>query len=489
MSEASERPPARPRQALASGVGWLGASGLLAQGADAVSALAVLSLLGAAEVGLATVAWSLVVMLEAFNGFGVATALVQAPRLSRAQLDAAWWYATGLGVGLMALAMLAAPAVAGAWASSELQALVVVGSLKLPLVGAALVPQQLLGRALRFRELAAVQSAATLLAAVVRTALAVSGFGAWALLLAHLAHGAATLAATLLLQPFRPASRPALAPARPLIAFGAVAAGSSALYHFYRNADYLVVGRLLGLEALGLYRVAFELAMTPAMAAATVANRAAFPVLARLQDDPVAQRALFLDAQRGLAVGLCAIAAFFTAAGGDLLSLLAAGRWQAAAPALVALSWAAVLRGVDQVFPQLFHAGDRPGLALADAAISGVVLCGGFVLAALVLGPSLGPLSVALAWLAAYPLLIAILLRLSHGVVPIEAGALARALTPAAILAPLALGAAALGARLASPLGPVAAVVAAALGVALAATPFVRRGLAATTPVAVGASR
>lgn len=468
------------RRALGAGIAWLGASGFVAQAVDAASALAVLSLLSAGELGVATLAWSVAVMLEAFNGFGIATALVQARRLSRGQLDGAWWYATGLGLLLALLAALAAPGIALAWDAPAVQAMVVASALKLPLVGAALVPLQLLGRELRFRELAAVQASATLVAALVRVALAAAGLGAWALIAAHVAHGLVTLATALLLHPFRPGLRPALRETRPLLAFGAVAASSSALYHVYRNADYLIVGRLLGMEALGLYRVAFELAMTPAMAVASVANRAAFPVLARLQAEPAAQRALFLDTQRALALLLVALAAFFTAGAGDLLKVVGGGHWQEATAALVVLAWAAVLRGIDQVFPQLFHASGRPGLALADALVAGLVLCGSFWLAADRLGATLGGLSVALAWLAAYPVLIVVLLGLSRHAVPVAADELLRALAPAAALAPLALAAGAGAALVGRTAGPLVAVLAAAVAVAATAAVFMRRCLGAS---------
>ena len=45
--------------------------------------------------------------------------------------------------------------------------------------------------------------------------------------------------------------------------FGVRSMTASAIFYAYRNADYFFVGRYLGIEVLGIYRVAFDLAMTP----------------------------------------------------------------------------------------------------------------------------------------------------------------------------------------------------------------------------------
>ncbi len=423
------------RRALRDGMLWLGAGGVATHAIDALSGVAILYLLGPAELGIATLAWSLAVVLEAFNGFGVGLAIVQAPELRRSQLDGVWWYTLGLALLLAAAVVLAAPAISGAMAAPELSGLLVVSVLKLPLVGAALVPLQLLNRELRFREIAGLQATATLLTALLRVGLAAAGWGAWALVWAHTAHGLVTLAGALVLKPFWPRPRLALAEIRPLVTFGAQAASASVIYHFYRNADYLVVERFFGREALGLYRAAFDLAMTPVLAVLTVANRAAFPVFARHADDPAQLRASFLWTVRVVGLLTAPVAAFLIFAAPDLFSWLGGGRWAAAAPALQVLAAAAALRCLAQLFPRLFHACGRPGLALVDAALSCVVLCGAFVLCASAWGARWNEASVAFAWLAAYPLLLAVLLALARHVAGLRVREWLTALAPAAGLA------------------------------------------------------
>jgi O-antigen/teichoic acid export membrane protein len=439
------------RRALRDGMLWLGAGGVATHAIDALSGVAILYLLGPAELGVATLAWSLAVVLEAFNGFGVGLAIVQAPELRRSQLDGVWWYTLGIALLLAAAVALVAPAVSVALAAPELRGLLVVSVLKLPLVGAALVPLQLLNRELRFREIAGLQASATLLTALLRVGLAAAGWGAWALVWAHAVHGLLTLAGALVLKPFRPRPRLALAEIRPLVRFGATAASASVIYHFYRNADYLVVERFFGREALGLYRAAFDLAMSPVLAVLTVANRAAFPVFARHADDRGQLRASFLWTVRVVGLLTAPIAVFLAFAAPDLLAWLAGGRWAGAAPSLQVLAAAAVLRSLAQLFPRLFHACGRPGLALVDAVLSCLVLCTAFVVGASTWGARWGEASVALGWLAAYPLLLAVLVALARRVAGLHPREWAAALAPAAGLALLASLACAAALHLAGP--------------------------------------
>ena len=65
---------------------------------------------------------------------------------------------------------------------------------------------------------------------------------------------------------------------------------SSIIYHAYRNADFLLIGRFLGTEVVGIYRVAFELGMTPLDAVLQIVNRVQYPIYARLQADAAALR-------------------------------------------------------------------------------------------------------------------------------------------------------------------------------------------------------
>ena len=99
------------------------------------------------------------------------------------------------------------------------------------------------------------------------------------------ANGLFMLIGVYIAQPFWPEAKLRWEKIREPIDFGLKVAGSNVIYQFYRNVDYLLVGRFLGLGPLGVYRTTFELAMSPAIAVLAVMNRTALPVFSRIADD------------------------------------------------------------------------------------------------------------------------------------------------------------------------------------------------------------
>lgn len=420
-----------PRRNIAHGFLWLGSSSLVSSLVDSASTIAVLWFMTREDVGTATVAWSIAVVVEAFNGLGIGTALVQARSLSDQQVSSVFWYSVGIAVLATLGIAVTSPWIAAAYGSAALAPMIIVSASKLVAVGSALVPLQMLHRELRWKEVSSIGALATLLSALLRVTLAALGFGAWALVLAHAAHGVFVAAGAFLLSSFRPRLTFAFGAIRGMASFGLQVASSGVIYHFYRNADFLLIGRFLGLDALGMYRVAFDLAMTPAATLLQTVGRAAFPVFARLSHDPPELARVFSFTLRTLSLIVLGVLAIVAASASDLLLVLGQGQWARAAPAVVLLSGAAFLRALAQIFPQLFHAAGRPLYALYDSLFSACVLVGAFALAASRFPGERGILAVSWAWLLSYPILLAALLALTARIVPLSLSQVLRSLLPA----------------------------------------------------------
>jgi O-antigen/teichoic acid export membrane protein len=402
------------------GLFWLGSASLAAQLFDLFSTFAVLWFLTKTDMGVATLAWTIAVIVESFNGLGVGTAMLQAPSISRRQLDSIFWYTTGLAALLVALISATSPLLAAYYDAPDLRNMIVLSASKLLFVGAALVPLQMMNRKLRYREIGAVQTLATFLAAALKVALAATGWGAWALVIAFFAQGVFTFLGAVVAEPFAPKFYFNFREIRDLVVFGAKVATSGIIYHFYRNADYLAVGRLLGNEALGVYRVAFDIAMTPAMTLLNIVNRTAFPVFSRLTERRQELAETFLWIQKNLGLLSMPIAIFIAFGAEDLMFVIGKSQWIAAAPAIRVLAAAAWLRCLAQTFPQLFHACGRPSFAVYDSLASLIVLGASFMGWLVVLGERLGILAVCYAWLAAYPILLSFLSILARRLIPLE---------------------------------------------------------------------
>jgi len=412
---------------------WLGAASLVTRVLDAVFTLGVLWLVSREQLGLATLAWSIGVFIEAFNGLGIGTALIQSAEVEEGVLSDAFWYSLAVALTLIGGVWLAAPWLASIWDNAALTPLIRASATKLLFVGAAVVPLSLLNRAMKFERIALANTLATFGSGLSTLALAWSGFGAWAFVLGQLVYGLVIALAAFALSPFRPAFAFQFARVQPLVRFGARAAGAGIVYNLYRNADYFILGRFLGVSAVGVYRVAFELAMAPTVTLLNVVNRAALPTYSRLQTDRAALTRALCWTSQSLSLMLAPITVIIAFGANDLLALINDGEWSGAASVLPWLAWAALLRSVTHLFPQVFYAVGRPSLALFESLTSALVLCASFAAALMLFGADYGILTVGWAWFAGGAVLLVGFFKLTQRVLPISLAALARSLSPAAL--------------------------------------------------------
>lgn len=415
MSEA----PIDARQEMKRGLWWMGAATVAMRVLDLVGSLAVLAYLSREQLGVATLAWSLSVVLEAFNGLGVGTVVGRRRDLTHQELSGLFWFATLLGVAVAAVVCLVSPWLAGFFQAPGLAPMIAVSATKLIFVSAALVPLQLLTRELRFKEAGAVQTLATLGEAITKVTLVVLGFGAWGLVIANTARGAFLMLALLWLAPFRPQLTLALRSTVHSIRFGLRVAAASIINQSCRNADFLLIGTVLGREVLGVYRVAFDLGMAPLEIVLNLVNRVQFPIYARLQGQGDRLREAFVSSARSLVLVVGPVAALLTFGSQDLLQLVGGGRWLAAVPLVQILCWASLLRGLALLFPQLYLATGRPEFALYDSLVVAITLVGGFVLALGLAPAGSGSMWVAWVWLLSFPIALAVHFHLVRQCAPI----------------------------------------------------------------------
>nr|MBA3651225.1 oligosaccharide flippase family protein [Chthoniobacterales bacterium] len=227
--------------------------------------------------------------------------------------------------------------------------LLLVVCLKLALVGPAMVPVGLIGKRLGFRDATMADAIAGIFEVGTSIALVLAGYGVFGLVWGTTTRAFVYLLVVFTLEPIRPSFRIPFAEVGGAIWFGLHVVASNLVYQLYRNMDYFLIGLRLGVEPLGVYRVGFEVGMSPSETTAGVAIRAAYPVLASVSQDPPAIREAFAGTARSLWLFLLPIAGLIAIEGHDLVATIAAPRWLAAVPVVQVLCWAGVIRGLVQL--------------------------------------------------------------------------------------------------------------------------------------------
>jgi O-antigen/teichoic acid export membrane protein len=392
------------QQQLNRGLIWLGSAAAIGRVADLGSTIAVLFFLSKEEMGGATIAWAIGMVLEAVCRLGLGVAILQAKEVTRIQLDTSWWMMTLTTLGLGGLAVGTGPYVGPLLNEPQLGLYLIPGALKMLFLVWGEIPLQLMNRKLQFASIAGVYSGATILSAVARVVLAATGFGAWSLLIAYALYGFFVWLVAMIVHPFWPRATMRVREIRGLLRFGRYVTGDWLSRELYQNVDYLILGGLSGPGVVGVYRVAFEIAMQPAIAVGSVLNRTALPVMARLRGSKRAQ--IFVSASGKLAIVMGAVCAVVVATAVDITAIFQQGEYAAAAMPAQLLTVAGAMRVLYQLFPDMFTAAGAPQLTFRLGMFSLVVLWVCLTAALLVIGTDRAAIAMATGWLGVYPILL-----------------------------------------------------------------------------------
>lgn len=355
-------------------LGWRAGHLAVASLVSSVGLIVLARFLTPGDFGLLAIAALVVGSTQTLTDIGMVPALVQRPQPTAREYDVAWTV-TLLRSAVVSLALLLAAApLAGVFGAPEATPVLRVLALR-PLVesGASIRLAELI-REFRFRRLAALGVAGSVLETVVAIALA-PALGVWALVIGALTGAATRATGSYVVAPYRPTLVLDAETARPLIRFGRwifLTGVFAVAGNFVLQA---VISRRLGPAELGLYYLAVKLAFLPSEAANRIFGEVTFPLFARVQDDLAARARSLRAVAAGLFAAFLPVFALLIALAPSV-PLLLGERWAGAAPVIrvLAVAGAVGLLG-DAAVPWLKGTG-RPYLVTALELVQSLALMG-----------------------------------------------------------------------------------------------------------------
>lgn len=321
---------------------------LLAQGLKILVQLASVVLLARLltphDYGLIAMVLAVIGVGEIFRDFGLSSAAIQSPTLSREQRSALFWINGAIGTGLALLVVLLAPAVAAFYSQPDLEPIARILAPVFVANGFATQYRASLVRDLRFRSLAVADIGSALVGLCAAAVSALLGAGVMALVLQQLAQAACLLLLLALSARWLPGLPRRGAPVRQFLGFGGNLVGSQLVGYVANNLDTVIIGLRFGAAPLGIYSRAFQLLMTPLNQVRSPLTSVALPVLSRLADDPQRFNRYVQAGQRALGYSLVAVLGLVVAAAEPITSVLLGSQWLDAAPILRLLAIAGIFQ-------------------------------------------------------------------------------------------------------------------------------------------------
>ncbi|MCF7553843.1 lipopolysaccharide biosynthesis protein [Pseudonocardia sp. WMMC193] len=301
-------------------------------------------LLSPHDYGLFAMVMTLAGIAEIFRDFGLSSAAIQTPNLSRGQRDNLFWLNSAIGLGLSVLVFLAAPLVAAVYGPPELVGLAHLVSTVFLINGLATQHRASLSRDLRFRALAVIDVVAPALALGVGVLCALAGLGYWSLAFQQIAQAVILLVLLVATARWLPGLPKRDAPTGHLVRFGTNMVASQILGYIGNNADSVLIGLRFGTVPVGLYNRAFQLLMTPLNQLRTPITNVAVPVLSRIQEDQQRFSEFIYRGQVALGYTLVAALGVVISAAGPITVIFLGWQWTSITPILALLAVAAVFQ-------------------------------------------------------------------------------------------------------------------------------------------------
>jgi PST family polysaccharide transporter len=231
----------------------------------------------------------------------------------------------------------------------------------------------LLRRELAFRSLALRALFAIGGGSIVGIALALLGWGAWALVGQQVAFTGLSVAALWRLSPWRPGLHFSTAHFRELFSFGANVVGSDLTTYLGRNVDSLLIGAFLGTPPLGLYAVASRILDATGSLMVRITRRVTFPVFSRLQHDPERLQRAYLRVTRSGGAIIVPLYVALALVAPELTVLLFGQRWAESGPVATVLFLIGPVLSLQAISGTLLNAVGRPAVVFRFRLITALV--------------------------------------------------------------------------------------------------------------------
>ena len=322
-------------------------TGALITGAGQLIVTAVLArLLSPADYGLAGLAAVYVGLAAIFAQFGIGPALIQRAELTPRIIRAGFTATVLIGILTTGAVWFTAPLAADLLGNAALTPVIRGLSFTFVLATPGFVAEGLSERSLAWRRLMWVEVAAFIVGyAIPALVLAAAGFGVWAIVGSTLGQNLIRSVLLLKLQPHP--KWPRIGPEiRELLRFGSGFTLARAFNYGAGQGDNLVVGRVLGILALGYYSRAFKLMMILLTYFATVVTKVLFPVMSRLQGQPERLRATYLTGAAVLGLVSGPVGALMVVTAPEIVAVMLGAKWTPAVVPFQILTAGIMLRNV-----------------------------------------------------------------------------------------------------------------------------------------------
>ncbi len=296
--------------------------------------------------GLMALAMVLVGLAQIFSDMGITNAIIHKKDVTKPQLHTIYFINIAIGVTLCLLLLIAAPAISAFYEHPELVGVIRWMSLIFIVQPFGQIYNALLRKELQFDAIAKRDMIAKLVSLIVSVTLATQGFGVYSFVGAQLASTTLSVVLLVLLgsKLYRPKLHIARNDIKPFLHFSAYQIGDQLVTFSRMQFDVLLIGKLMSIELVGIYNMAKRLIDYPIGIINPVITQVSFPVMAKVQDESLRLKNIFLKTMGYTMAFGFPVYAFIALFAHNLIPVAVGKQWIDAAPLMQILCIYGIVR-------------------------------------------------------------------------------------------------------------------------------------------------
>jgi len=316
---------------------------------------------------------SLLGILDIISDLGIGAAVIYY-RNDKNVASTAFWLGLIVTSTMCVLVWIAAPLIGSFFNDPRAIWVARILALNFPLSALGTIQQSLLISELAFNRMFIPDFSRAMGKGLLSIALALIGFGPWSLVTGHLF---GTLMAVLVIWrivPWRPTFEFVIEKARSLLRFGLPLVGVNGIGMLVLNIDYLLVGRYLGTETLGVYTLAFRIPELVILQFCDIVAQVMFPVFTKIRDDAVALYQGFIETIRHVALITVPLGLGMMWLSEAFVLALFTDKWMDAVPIMRMISVYALLLSLGFNAGDVYKACGKPGILTRISSFKAIIL-------------------------------------------------------------------------------------------------------------------
>lgn len=313
-----------------------------------------------------------------FVDFGFSAALIYKKNIDQDDINTVFFFNLIVAVILSLLFYFLSPVIANFYGKSILEILTKVMCVIFIITSLTGVNKSLITKELKFKLNTKIFLAAFILSSVLAIILAYLGFGVWSILVKILSQEAFQ---TLFFLVFYPVHQKPVFKKKSftdMFKMGRNVAGTSLINYWSRNADNLLIGKMLGGGALGIYSKAYAVMLLPLTNFSRVISKVMFPSFSLINENIPEIRRIYLSATRVIAFLTFPLMGGLAIVSREFVLVTFGPEWSAMIPLISILAVLGATQSILSLNGTIFYSLGKSHIAFRLTLIFGVINVLGF---------------------------------------------------------------------------------------------------------------